>query len=399
MFNRGSALLEQYEFVEAAKAFEAVLAEMPDWTAARFNLGLAYLNLQEDAAAADSIDKARTAFEAVLAAKPDHLPATFCLGLLHQHLGDNGKAAEFFGKVHAADAADPFAAYKYAEALLALEKKDEGTALLETIVAKDPGFVSGVYRLAQQYQRSGQRDKAKGLFERFNALKATELTGGTFTVDRPYGSAGKYYFALGADELPMTTAKPAGTRIVFSPEVVRFGEAITARACAGGTIGVAGLAAGDIDGDSDLDLCITGVGEKGRTELWLNDGKGVFTAGASLSEQGIGPCFGDVDNDGDLDLWLGGIGGEGYFANDGKGKLTAVAGDWAGGDAITSAPLLADIDSDGDLDLLAFRMKEGSVPAGAKNRRRQQAGCGSTIATGPGRRWPRSSDYRWATRW
>jgi hypothetical protein len=89
----------------------------------------------------------------------------------------------------------------------------------------------------------------------------------------PYGSAGKYYFALGADELPLAAAKPVGTRIVFSPEVVRFGQTIAPRKCAGGTIGVAGLAAGDIAGDGDLDMCITGTGEKGQTAVWINDGK------------------------------------------------------------------------------------------------------------------------------
>ncbi|MGD8500846.1 MAG: hypothetical protein PVJ86_09380, partial [Phycisphaerales bacterium] len=37
-FNRGAALLEQYKYGEAAKAFESVLDVAPDWTAARFNL-------------------------------------------------------------------------------------------------------------------------------------------------------------------------------------------------------------------------------------------------------------------------------------------------------------------------------------------------------------------------
>ncbi|NLH16670.1 MAG: CRTAC1 family protein, partial [Phycisphaerae bacterium] len=131
-------------------------------------------------------------------------------------------------------------------------------------------------------------------------------------------------------------------------------------------VDVAGLAAGDVDGDGDLDVCIAGMGKDGLTGLWINDGKGNFAAGATLEGRNTGPCFGDVDNDGDLDLWLGGIGGEGFFENDGKGKLSQVTGEWAGGETITSAPLLADIDSDGDLDLLAMRMKEGSVPAGAK---------------------------------
>jgi len=40
-FNRGAALLEQYKYSEAARVFESVMDTAPDWTAARFNLGLA----------------------------------------------------------------------------------------------------------------------------------------------------------------------------------------------------------------------------------------------------------------------------------------------------------------------------------------------------------------------
>ena len=362
-FNHGCALLEQYDFVAAAGAFEKVLEVMPDWTAARFNLGLAYLNLQEAAGAKDNLSKAQHAFETVLAADAGSLYAGFCLGLLHQHLGDNARAMACYRAVYQADSSDPYVAYKYAEALLALEKKDEGTAVLEKVVAADPGFISGVYRLAAQYQRSGQRDKAKALFERFNALKSSELTGGTFTVDRPYGSAGKYYMALGADNLPLSATVSAGAQVVFSPDVKRFGTAIPSRACPGGRIEVAGMAVADVDGDADLDLCIAGMGKQGEATIWLNDGMGVLTQGQSFGRQAVAPCFGDVDNDGDPDLWLGCVGPGVYFENDGKGKFTAGSPDLAGGDLITRSAQLADVDGDGDLDLLAFRVRQGSVPA------------------------------------
>ncbi len=362
-FNRGSALLEQYEFVKAAAAFEEVVTRMPDWTAARYNLGLAYLNLQETENAENSLEKAKTAFQKVLEENPNHLHAMFCLGMLYQYLGDNTHASEYYARVHQTDPADLHAAYKYAETLLALDEKDEGTSLLETIVAADPGFVSGMYRLATLYQRSGQRDKAKVMFDRFNALKATELTGGIFTVDRPYGSAGKYYLALGADELPITPPVPSSSRILFSPEPRRFGEPITMKACPGGIIRIAGLATGDVDGDGDLDLCITQMGKDGQTRIWLNDGTGNFSAGRILSSQGITPCFGDVDNDGDLDLWIGCSGPDRYFENDGNGQFGLGNESVAGGDLITSTAGLLDIDSDGDLDLLAMRKEKGSIPA------------------------------------
>ena len=44
-FNRGAALLEQYQYSAAAEALEKAVAAAPDWTAARFNLGLANFNM------------------------------------------------------------------------------------------------------------------------------------------------------------------------------------------------------------------------------------------------------------------------------------------------------------------------------------------------------------------
>ncbi|UCE47931.1 MAG: CRTAC1 family protein, partial [Phycisphaerales bacterium] len=124
-------------------------------------------------------------------------------------------------------------------------------------------------------------------------------------------------------------------------------------------------AAGDIDADGDLDLCITAFGANGSVWLWRNDGTGQFSRDAALAQQGISPCFGDVDNDGDLDLWLGRAGADRYFENDGKGHFTinhSAAID--GKQSVTDCARVIDVDSDGDLDLVAFRRTRGTIPAG-----------------------------------
>ncbi|MHA2316069.1 MAG: tetratricopeptide repeat protein, partial [Candidatus Hermodarchaeia archaeon] len=102
-FNRGAALLEQYKYAEAARAFETVLDIVPDWTTARFNLGLAYFNMQVKPGAKKYLKLAHEAFEAVLQCQSDHLHARFCLGLYYQHLGENEKALEYFRAVHEGD--------------------------------------------------------------------------------------------------------------------------------------------------------------------------------------------------------------------------------------------------------------------------------------------------------
>ncbi len=366
-FNRGAAFLEQYKYTEAARAFERVCDAAPDWTAARFNLGLAYFNMQVKPGAKSYLKLAQEAFETVLQSNPDHLHARFCLGLYYQHLGENEKALVCLRKVYEGDSEDPYVLYKYAEALINLGLTEDGTKMLEKVIALDPGFISAVYRLAIQYQRTQKRDKAKSLFARFTKLKDTELTGGTFTVLKVYGTVGKYYMALGADgqrpDLP-SVKTPLQTRILFSPELKPLNAVTSAWKCPGRTVALPGIAAGDVDNDGDLDLCITAFGANGNVWLWRNDGAGGFSHDATLAKLGISPCFGDVDNDGDLDLWLGCAGPDIYFENDGKGNFRkSEVSTIAGGDWVTHCARVLDADSDGDLDFLAFRLARGRVPA------------------------------------
>ncbi|KPJ75148.1 MAG: hypothetical protein AMS14_04150 [Planctomycetes bacterium DG_20] len=364
-FNRGGALMEQYRYAEASKAYEAVLDLAPAWVAARFNLGVAYFNMHGQRGGQENLDAARQVFETILASAPGHLHARFCLGLYHQHVGDDEKALEHFQRVRQADATDPHAAYKCAEALVALGRNEEGTTMLEHVIALDPGFVSAVYRLALQYQRTGQRDKAMPLFDRFKGLSAEELTGGSFVVQKTYGTAGKYYAVLEADNLPLPSAGAvSGPRIVFSPEPRPLAARSLPWKWTRGSVGLPGVAVGDVDGDGDLDLCLTASGEGGTTSVWLNNGSGGFSAGGVVAVRGVSPCLGDVDNDGDLDLWLGCAGPDALLENDGKGGFTrSSAAAVEGPDLLTACARLLDVDSDGDLDLLAFRLKDGSVPA------------------------------------
>jgi len=369
-FNRGAALMEQYRYSDAARAFETVLDFAPDWVAARFNLGLAYFNMHGQQGAKKNLDAARDVFQAIIESNPDHLHARFCLGLYHQHLGENEKALECFQTVYERDREDPYVAYKCAESLLAIGRNEEGTTMLERVVTLDPGFISAVYRLALQYQRAKKPEKAMPLFARFKRLKEAELAGGAFIVQKSYGTVGKYYQVLGADNLPLPSSKPVtDRRIVFSPKTKPLTASTHVWQWKGGSIDLPGIAVVDIDGDRDLDICLTSTGEQGGTSLWRNDGSGGFSAGPVIAQRGVSPCFGDVDDDGDPDLWLGRAGPDSVFLNDGKGGFTAAdSAAVSGPDVLTAFARLVDVDSDGDLDFLSFRLVEGCVPANASSR-------------------------------
>ncbi|MBW8002157.1 MAG: hypothetical protein FVQ80_09045 [Planctomycetes bacterium] len=362
-FNRGAGFLDQYRYKEAAKEFEEVLRTSPGWVTARFNLGVAYFNLYNEPGAEGYLDLAREAFESVSQSPSYKLNALFCLGLYYQHIGNDLKSEEYFRAVYKGDDKDPYVMYKLAEVLISLGRTEEGTEFLEKTVELDPGFISAIYRLASQYQRTKRREQAKPLFMRFRKLKEAELAGGTFTAQKSYGASGKYYMALGADEIGLRAGTVLPKRVIFSPQARYLDSEITAWKWGGGTISLAGIAGGDVDGDGDLDILMTGFGDEGKVQLWRNNGSGEFSGGAYLAEGGISPCFGDVDDDGDIDLWLGRAGEDLYFENDGKGNFKKIRNQQiSGGNNISQCVRLVDIDSDGDLDFLALRMRKGSVP-------------------------------------
>jgi len=367
-FNNGAALLEQYKYSQAEEAFKKVLDIAPTWNAARFNLGLAHFNMYDQPGEVNHLELAREAFEKVLQSNPGHLHALFCLGLYYQHIGKDEKAQEYFQTVHEKDSKDIYTLYKLAEVLISQDKKEESIALLEKIVEQDPGFISAFYRLATQYQRTKEPEKARPLFVRFKKLKDAELAGGTFAVMTSYGTAGKYYMALSADNLPIEPTKTLPKRILFSPELKIFDEEIHTCKSNSITSNLPGIAVGDIDADGDLDICIAGFGENGNIKIWRNKGEGIFSADSSLAEKTISPCFGDVDDDGDIDLWLGRVGKDIYYENDGKGSFKASSiMELEENNKPTQCARLLDIDSDGDLDFLAFRLESGTIPASAKN--------------------------------
>lgn len=370
-FNQGCTLLEQYEYEKAAQCFEEVLKACPDWTAARYNLALSYLNLQgkklEDRSGedSDSLQRARKHFEQVLAAEPNHLHALFSLGLYYQHLGNNEKALEYYERVYQADPKDAFVVYRCGEMLVGLGRTAEGTKRFEEATALDPGFVSAVYRLAMQYQRMRQPEKARPLIERFKQLNALELATKSFTVGQAYGESGKYYMALDAASLPLARPKPTqGPRILFSPQLRPVEASLKSWKWSGGTVEIPGIAAADVNGDSHLDLVLAGSGTSGEAAIWLGDGAGNFKRGETLADQVVSICAGDVNNDGHVDLWLGRAGADRLLIGDGKGRFQQAEIPVISKDShLTACARLVDLDCDGDLDLLAFRLASGGVPA------------------------------------
>jgi hypothetical protein len=124
-------------------------------------------------------------------------------------------------------------------------------------------------------------------------------------------------------------------------------------------------ATGDLDGDGDLDLVdLNGAGSN-TVVPWFNDGSGSFSGHERVTyEVGLGPtalAAGDLDGDDDVDLAIvdhgdltpGTFGSLSFLLNDGDGTFAAGIPLPSLGLAGARQAMLCDLDDDGDLDFVA----------------------------------------------
>lgn len=145
-------------------------------------------------------------------------------------------------------------------------------------------------------------------------------------------------------------------------------------AAAGTGLQDSSVAFGDMDGDADLDIVVSGVDSGGtrRLRIYRNDGANVFTLLTDVDALAAGNnrsdiSFGDFDFDGDLDIVFCGQDGGGrrlrVYRNNGNGTFDPAQIELAGG--IDRGDVAwGDYDNDGDLDILYCGRTANNVNTG-----------------------------------
>ena len=168
----------------------------------------------------------------------------------------------------------------------------------------------------------------------------------------------------------LTACAPDEPRAVDSPgwlKIQEFGPAVEiprdgALRLEYGVTG--GAAVFDADGDGDLDILFTGTGPESPTRLWRQTDRLEFvddteSAGFDATFFGIGATAGDIDGDGDIDVLLTGRMGCQLYRNDGTGRFEQSTQFLA--QKCSSSATFLDYDLDGDLDLFVCRYADISL--------------------------------------
>ena len=376
--NRGVGQMEKFQYEEAIKSFDELIALAPDWQPGKINLGIALLNSPDSKyppVEDPNLHRATRLFKEILKKDSDNPHAHFCLGVIFKYQNKIEEAKKHFAEVTRIDPHDPHAWYYL------------GYTSLET-----PDFQKECYEKAVQFgpylrralnglQALVRPDDPKRADEMLDAFKKLDKNFGFPEKDR-YGEMGRYAEVIGGHP-PDTKATfgplplfcnndkfkvnlKAGTRWAKAED---FGQGVAAdlrraiRKRFGATMVVL-----DYNRDGKPDLFLLGaVIESGRVRdlLLRNDGDDVFTdvtheAGLAEPRLSLGCTVGDFDNDGFPDLFITGIGKQWLFRNKGKGAngfddVTVKAGlDKLHGVCLGSCFL--DLDQDGDLDLVVARL-------------------------------------------
>ena len=348
--NLGVALLEQFKYDEAARAFRDALRLSPGLDIARLNLAIAdfYGGRPADAAAG-----ARASAERMASSPTAH----YVVGLIAKAENRLDEAAAAFARVVELDPVDAAALTFLGQIHLQQRRYADALPLFERAIAAEPFNVSSAYNLALALTRAGRSDEGRAAMQRFERLRDSQYG---VTYAQTYLAQGRYGEAIASTGAEPELVDPATPPVAFR-EATSTWLAASGVAASGSGAGSIGMFDANADGVLDL---LTAGSEGVRLYRSASGRISDDTARAGLTGAGSSTAAvtGDVNNDGRPDLFVTGKDGATLFQQkaDGTYENVTTAARLPASAPAASTTAFADVDHDGDLDIL---VAAGSVQA------------------------------------
>ena len=373
--NRGIAFMERFQPEKAIGEFRDVVRLVPRWHVGRLNLSIALLNSQVE----DDLAEAEKILRGVIKETQADPRAFYSLGMILLHRGEMDDAAKQFEATHRLDPSDSHTLYQLGSIARQRNQIDQAEALFRKVIALNPGFASAYYGLGRILVRRNPEEGRRYLnrFRELEQRKVGVKIKVKYSEMGPYAdiirlerlTPAKESSAQKQPQVHLTLLPTArtldGKGHILPPAATAPTDDELEREAA--ALGPAG-AVGDFNGDEIPDVFIA-AGAVGADRLYLsrepiqNEPTHTDVTLQRSDARTTAAAAGDYDGDGDLDLFLASTAGCLLLKNDdGAGgfvDVTALSGLGITGAVVASAKF-ADADHDGDLDLLLAVLVERS---------------------------------------
>jgi tetratricopeptide (TPR) repeat protein len=167
-YHLGRHYFEIKRYNDALASFQTVHQLQPGHYKAHYYAGLVHEGQNE-------MEKAKEQYRAAIQTI-DRMKIRYAwpfadLGKLLVNEGDHERGIGWLYRAVRNDPASPHAWYGYAKALFQKEASPEVKSALNEAIRLDPGYTEAVYLLARFYQKTGEAQRAKETFAKFDELK------------------------------------------------------------------------------------------------------------------------------------------------------------------------------------------------------------------------------------
>jgi tetratricopeptide (TPR) repeat protein len=176
-FLLGEAYLDATDFPSAVQAFQATLAQVPDFAGVHRELGRAYLGMHQN-------DKAEQELRLAIKADPHDGSALYSLGALLVQLSRWGDGCSLLEQAQTVAPNSWATAFYLGKAKFELHDTTAAETQLRLAAQLNPDEAGAPYLLARIVRAQGHTEEAAKLMERVAALHATALDAEKNAVDR-----------------------------------------------------------------------------------------------------------------------------------------------------------------------------------------------------------------------